>query len=88
VNIEDLEKLGVSGIVILGATTAIRWVVKKLETTERKVDESEKYNRDRDKQDSDLIKGLSGVIIDHNNKNDRIIEKLNEILVKLNNLSK
>lgn len=87
-NIEDLEKLGVSGIVILGATTAIRWVVKKLETTERKVDESEKYNRDRDKQDSDLIKGLSGVIIDHNNKNDRIIEKLNEILVKLNNLSK
>tara|TARA_R110000751_G_scaffold187645_1_gene293839 strand:+ start:224 stop:490 length:267 start_codon:yes stop_codon:yes gene_type:complete len=88
VNIEDLEKLGVSGIVILGATTAIRWVVKKLESTERKVDESEKYNRDRDKQDSDLIKGLSGVIIDHNNKNDRIIEKLNEILVKLNNLSK
>ena len=87
-NIEDLEKLGVSGIVILGATTAIRWVVKKLESTERKVDESEKYNRDRDKQDSDLIKGLSGVIIDHNNKNDRIIEKLNEILVKLNNLSK
>ena len=87
-NIEDVEKLGVSGIVILGATTAIRWVVKKLESTERKVDESEKYNRDRDKQDSDLIKGLSGVIIDHNNKNDRIIEKLNEILVKLNNLSK
>ena len=87
-NIEDLEKLGVSGIVILGATTAIRWVVKKLESTERKVDESEKYNRDRDKQDSDLIKGLSGVIIDHNNKNDRIIEKLNEILVKLNQISK
>ena len=87
-NIEDYEKLGVSGIVILGATTAIRWVVKKLESTERKVDESEKYNRDRDRQDTELIRGLSGVITDHNNKHDRIIEKLNEVLLKLDKTSK
>ena len=78
-NVNDFEKFGVSGVVLTGAYTIVRWVVKRL-------DASEQYNKDRDKADTDLIKGLSGVIKENNITNKLVLEKLNEILNKLDRL--
>lgn len=78
-NFEDLEKLGVSGVGISILIFCVRWLIKELEATKKKVDESEKYNRERDKQDQDIIRNLSGVIKDSTNKNERILEKLKDI---------
>ena len=78
-NINDYEKFGVSGVILTGAYTVVRWVVKRL-------DASEQYNKDRDKADTDLIQGLSGVIKENNITNKLILDKLNEILIKLEKL--
>ena len=87
-NVNDYEKFGVSGVVLTGAYAIVRWVVKRLDT-------SDAYNKERDKADSELIRLLSGVIEKNNITNELILvnqkELLNNqrvILMKLDQLRK
>jgi len=73
VNTGDYEKFGVSGIVLAGAYAVVRWVVKRLDT-------SDQYNKDRDKADSELIRLLSGVIEKNNITNELILSNQKELL--------
>jgi len=73
VNVNDYEKFGVSGVVLTGAYAVVRWVVKRLDT-------SDQYNKDRDKADSELIRLLSGVIEKNNITNEFILDNQKELL--------
>ena len=72
-NVNDYEKFGVSGVVLTGAYAVVRWVVKRL-------DSSEQYNKDRDKADTELIRLLSGVIEKNNITNEFILANQKELL--------
>lgn len=86
--IDDYKEFGGYGLFVIGATKVIHWCVKKIETTE-------KYNKDRDEADSGLIKTISGIITE-NNMNQKavienqktIIENQNKIILILNSLRK
>tara|TARA_R110001606_G_scaffold196556_1_gene344108 strand:+ start:494 stop:757 length:264 start_codon:yes stop_codon:yes gene_type:complete len=86
VGIDDYKEIGGYGLFVVGATKVIHWCVKKIETTE-------KYNKDRDDADSDLIKTISGVITENNinqksiiENQKKIIENQNRIMLILNTL--
>ena len=72
-NVNDYEKFGVSGVVLTGAYAVVRWVVKRLDT-------SDQYNKDRDKADAELIRLLSGVIEKNNITNEFILANQKELL--------
>lgn len=75
-NNEEYKEIGLYGVIVGGATKAIHYLQKRL-------DSSEKYSKSRDKEYFDLIKELSGVIKESNITNKLILEMLNEILLKL-----
>jgi hypothetical protein len=58
---------------VSGATKAIHWLVKK-------IDELQKYDKERDNADSELIRLLSGIIEKNNITNELILSNQKEIL--------
>ena len=78
-SIDDYKEIGGYGLFVVGATKVIHWCVKKIETTE-------KYNKDRDDADSDLIKTISGVITENNINQKTLIENQKEIMKVLNQI--
>ena len=84
VNIDEIKEIGGYSLFVLGATKVIHWCSKK-------IDELQKYNKDRDEADSELIKDLSGVIKENNinqktliDNQKLIISNQNKILLMLN----
>lgn len=83
-NLDEYKEIGGYGLFVLGASKVIYWGSKK-------IDELQKYNKDRDDADSELIKVLSGIITE-NNMNQKtlidnqktIIDNQNKILLVLN----
>lgn len=66
-NLDDYKEIGGYGLFVLGATKVIHWGSKK-------IDELQKYNKDRDDADSELIKVLSGIITESNMNQKTLIE--------------
>jgi hypothetical protein len=76
VDIESFERFGAFGICLVIMIYHCRELSKRL-------DKAEAYNKERDKQDSNDIKGLSGLIKEFVLKFERVIELLKEINRKL-----
>lgn len=76
-SIEEYKEIGGYGLFVIGATKVIHWCVKKMESTE-------KYNKDRDEADSDLIKTISGIIAENNINQKTIIENQKKIIENQN----
>lgn len=72
-NLDDYKEIGGYGLFVLGATKVIHWGSKK-------IDELQKYNKDRDDADSELIKVLSGIITE-NNINQKILIDNQKIMI-------
>ena len=75
-NIETFERFGAFGICLVIMIYHCRELSKRL-------DKAEAYNKERDKQDSKDIRGMSGIIREVVLKFERIIELLKEINRKL-----
>lgn len=75
-NIEAFERFGAFGVCLVIMIYHCRELSKRL-------DKAEEYNKQRDKQDSNEIKGLSGLIKEFILKFERVIELLKEISRKL-----